>query len=67
MSKVILLGRKMFVPLPTAVPGFCLPIQCAVTPIQKDVITSFWMGVTSHRWVKQNPEMLPEEEETLMG
>jgi hypothetical protein len=25
------------------------------------------MGIAAHGWVKQNPEMLPEEEETFVG
>jgi hypothetical protein len=39
----------------------------AVTPIQKEVITSFWMGVTAHGWVNQNPERLPEDVGTFLG
>jgi hypothetical protein len=57
----------MFLYLPAAVPEFVWPIHCAVTPIQKDVITYLWMGVTAHGWVKQIPELLPEDIGTFLG
>jgi hypothetical protein len=39
------------------------PSILAVTPIQKEVITSFWMGVTAIGWVNQKPE----DEGTFLG
>ena len=36
-------------------PGFVWHIQCAVTAIQKAVITSFGMGVTAHWMGQTNP------------
>ena len=32
-----------------------------------EIITSFWMGVTAHGWVNQNPEMMPEDVGTFLG
>jgi hypothetical protein len=52
----------MFHPLMAAVPGYFPPIQCAVTtPIRKEVITSFLMGVKAHCMGQQIPEVLPRD------
>ena len=56
----------MFLHLPVAVAGFFLTIQFAVTPIRKEVITSFWMGVTAHWMGQQIPEVLPGEEKMFL-
>ena len=52
---------------PGSTSGIFWPIQCAVTPIQKEVITSFGWELQHTGWVKQIPELLPEDEETFLG
>ena len=52
---------------PGSTSGIFWPIQCAVTRIQKEVITFFRMGVAAHWMGKKIPELLPEEEETFLG
>ena len=57
----------MFLHLLVAGPGFFLPIQCAVNPIEKELITSFWMGVIGH-WMGQNiPELLSGDEKNVFS
>ena len=45
---------------------FRQPFRDAVTSIRKEVITSFWMGVTAHWMGQQIPEVLPGEEKMFL-
>ena len=45
---------------------YLIIVWCAVTPIRKEVIISFWMEVTAH-WMGQNiPERCQEMKKTFV-